>query len=802
MSLSGDFFLPMGTSMEGQNNQMNSGTSIPGAASLNATNPESADGLSAQEKLLNTGDPLLFQQPLPALPAGLLPEPFGFPHADVHLDLAAQQQYVLALQNYISAIPLKVDVADNRSHRRRFGEAGGRYRGREYADLLGFTEPLVPSFMNRPPMIPHMDFMEGLKKDAAMASMLGLPPQQPEQPSQQIQPANEASSSNAHLSSTPSSTTNAALNAAMDAAAGCNFQLTEAPQNTTQPPAQPDNASSAPLVPLPFNASQCHLGGQMDFLVPSYLPSWDISDILDGPAFIERLVEQTDAEALLLSEQLAQVPPEQTEAYHLVKSTRLFPEEGYDMESMRPYNPQMNFLNLVAKEIQYTEKHTQSVKLSQRRKGTLRFMSKPDYRPDYPGLLDDCSIYALDLRNRSIIADFKRCGDNEVQYSFGKPMTKKVHQLMEFNGLRYTEYYSTCQGVLVCPHAGENTLNDKPCTLLKATSSRCRTCAGHGCALKHLKCDVRLIKYVLEPAQTAGSICADPREKFLLVSVGQHRHPLPPPTNLPFKLFWAIEAYLDQNDKITAAELWPKIRYLHPTLGNKDTVREIVRQVRSKRSLSAKEKAVAASSPPSAWAFKGLYDPNMMAMACAPSLLGIPLPFYQQPGLPRQLPFMSPQDDPTAELHSRLLAAGSSPFLGALKLPGMPANHFSPFPGIGQDFPAPDQNMPPITAGFPLFPMNSNPMAMPLPQAFPFGNLDWPQQETQSFNSLGNPTDWSSHPSVAPASTGWPSAPQEDPERAGDEPSVVPSGQDDEGPSAKRPKLESESSAEATEDLI
>lgn len=85
----------------------------------------------------------------------------------------------------------------------------------------------------------------------------------------------------------------------------------------------------------------------MDFLVPSYLPSWDISDILDGPAFIERLVEQTDAEALLLSEQLAQVcfvwpfralaaahvaasqvPPEQTEAYHLVKSTRLFPEEG------------------------------------------------------------------------------------------------------------------------------------------------------------------------------------------------------------------------------------------------------------------------------------------------------------------------------------------------------------------------------------------------------------------------------------------------------------------------------------------
>lgn len=51
-----------------------------------------------------------------------------------------------------------------------------------------------------------------------------------------------------------------------------------------------------------------------------------------------------------------------------------------------------------------------------------------------------------------------RCGDNEVQYSFGKPMTKKVHQLMEFNGLRYTEYYSTCQGVLVCPHAGENSM--------------------------------------------------------------------------------------------------------------------------------------------------------------------------------------------------------------------------------------------------------------------------------------------------------------------------------------------------------
>lgn len=52
MSLSGDFFLPMGTSMEGQNNQMNSGTSIPGAASLNATNPESTDGLSAQVFLL------------------------------------------------------------------------------------------------------------------------------------------------------------------------------------------------------------------------------------------------------------------------------------------------------------------------------------------------------------------------------------------------------------------------------------------------------------------------------------------------------------------------------------------------------------------------------------------------------------------------------------------------------------------------------------------------------------------------------------------------------------------------------
>ena len=39
---------------------------------------------------------------------------------------------------------------------------------------------------------------------------------------------------------------------------------------------------------------------------------------------------------------------------------------------------------------------------------SCRYMTKPDYRPDYPGLLDDCSIYAMDLRNRSLINDFTR----------------------------------------------------------------------------------------------------------------------------------------------------------------------------------------------------------------------------------------------------------------------------------------------------------------------------------------------------------------------------------------------------------
>eukprot|EP00668_Euglena_longa_P016223 GGOE01020449.1.p1 GENE.GGOE01020449.1~~GGOE01020449.1.p1 ORF type:complete len:812 (+),score=171.44 GGOE01020449.1:49-2484(+) len=811
MSLSGEFFSPMSSApLETATNQL--GTSASRMSSATPSGQPSADRVAnAQDKLLSTSNETLqFQPSLPAFPTTLIPEHFGLPQTDVHLDLAAQQQYVLALQNYIGAIPLKMDIADNRSHRRRFGEAGGRYRGREYADLLGFTDPLVPSFMSRPPLMPSLDFIEGLKKDgnlAAMAGLLGLPPHSTDQslPSMvsrstdAVLPQNEATSSNSQPSPTATN--------AMDAAGG-SFRLPETLQTATQPAMQhqADGAPTASLVPLPFNPTQYHPGAAMDFLVPSYLPSWDISDILDGPAFIERLVEQTDAEALLLSEQLAQIPPEQTEAYHLVKSTRLFPEEGYDMESMRPYNPQMNFLNLVAKEIQYTEKHTQSVKLSQRRKGTLRFMSKPDYRPDYPGLLDDCSIYALDLRNRSIIADFKRCGDNEVQYSFGKPMTKKVHQLMEFNGLRYTEYYSTCQGVLVCPHAGENTLNEKPCTLLKATSSRCRTCAGHGCALKHLKCDVRLIKYVLEPAQTAGSICADPREKFLLVSVGQHRHPLPPPTNLPFKLFWAIEAYLEQNDKITAAELWPKIRYLHPTLGNKDTVREIVRQVRSKRNLSAKEKATTGSSPPPPWAFKGLYDPNMVAMACAPPLMGIPLPFYQQQALARQPLSFLPQDDASADLHARLMAAGASPFFSTLKMPSVPASQFASYPGMnfgGQDFAGPDTTTPhPLPAGFPLFSLNANPMAMPLPQPFTLGNMEWSQQEAQPFTSLNHPVEWPAPPGMAPSGPMWTSV-QTNTGGAGDEQSTVSNQRDHEGlgPSVKRQKLE-EGPVEAAGEFI
>ena len=40
---------------------------------------------------------------------------------------------------------------------------------------------------------------------------------------------------------------------------------------------------------------------------------------------------------------------------------------------------------------------------------------------------------------------------------------------------------------------------------------------------------------------------------------GQHKHPLPPPTNVPFKLVWALENYVEANEKVTAAEIWPKV---------------------------------------------------------------------------------------------------------------------------------------------------------------------------------------------------------------------------------------------------
>jgi len=460
-----------------------------------------------------------------------------------------------------------------------------------------------------------------------------------------------------------------------------------------KPPAQPllPCASGLPPQETPSSSNEAstvpYLLPPPDFMFPSagpqhfgyvdaslVLSTWGVPDVIDA-AYIQSLFDREDP---VRPKDLA----EKEMLLDSIKAARIVPEEGYEFQIIRGYNPSMDSLDLIAKELQNTEPMVKEVKVTMRRKGHLRVMKKTDYRPDYPGLLDDCSVYALDLRHPKVIADFKRCGDNEVQYSFGKPMTKKVNQKIEFNGQNYTEYYSTCQGVLVCPMAATEPLNQKPCVRLRPTSSRCRTCPGHGVALKHLKCDVRLVKYVMELPTFI-----DHRERYLFVCVGQHKHPIPPSTNLPFQLVWAIEDFVEANPKVTLTELWPKLRHLHPTLEHKHVLLEVMRQVRPKQTRD-KSRQHQWSQNPNQYPVPFGMPPAMSGMSLPP-FQGMP---YGAPGSdmmmygalsPQLNGFPNPFGDPAL---AAVGPGGSFPFMpfspfGLTGIPGFQDfNPFGPIP--------------------------------------------------------------------------------------------------------------------------